>query len=154
MNTYLVTTSVFKRIWLLDEPEQRSLVEECFNEKIRHLSIQVHIYVVMPNHCHFVLDAYNRFQLSRYLQHLKGYSGHVFKKTFPKLIEGMEHDRLWTRRFHALLLPDPFAIERAIKYVANNPAKAALQANQYTLSPQPSPMVYAMGRCIKETETT
>ena len=71
MNTYLVTTSVLKRIWLLDEPEQ-------------------------------------------------------------------------------LLLSNAFAIDRAIEYVANNLSKAELQANQYTLSPQPSPMVYAMGRCIEE----
>ena len=78
------------------------------------------------------------------MQHLKGYSGHVFKKTYPKIIEEMGHDRLWTRRYHAVALPDAAAVDRAIAYVRNNPTKAGLETDQYALYPS-NPTVCAVG---------
>ena len=133
MRPYFVTTSVFKRIWVFDEPEYRSMVQECFEDKIGRLFLRMVAYVIMPNHCHFVIETHNRFQIGRIMQHLKGYSGHMFKKKFPKVIEGMEHDRLWTRRYHAVELKDDAALQRSVIYIINNPARANLNPDQFSL---------------------
>jgi REP element-mobilizing transposase RayT len=152
MTTYLVTTAVFRRIWLFDEALYRDLAQKCLDEKIAHLGVRVLAYVIMPNHCHFVIDTYNRYQLGRIMQHLKGYSGYVFKKTYPKVIEEMGHDRLWTRRYHAVALRDAAAVERAIGYVRHNPSKADLQTGQYTLNLQATPRSLPWGPQLSQDQ--
>ena len=148
MTTYLVTTCVFKRIWVFDEPQHRMLVQQCLDEKIKHLGVRMLAYVIMPDHCHFIIDAESRRQLGRIMQHLKGYSGHVFTQRHPGLLtqhhnlvlgttadgaEGVSRDRLWSRRYHGVELPGVNAVERAIEYVKQNPKKAKLAPDEYHL---------------------
>ncbi|MEK7299360.1 MAG: hypothetical protein AAB066_05680, partial [Candidatus Margulisiibacteriota bacterium] len=50
-----------------------------------------------------------------------------------------QNDGVWTRRYHAVALLDAAAVERAIQYVTNNPFKANLSEDEYTLCPPPTP---------------
>ncbi|MBI4165557.1 MAG: transposase [Acidobacteria bacterium] len=76
---------------------------------------------VMPNHVHVVMEVLGHNTLARILHSWKSYSANQANAILGR------NSKFWQREYFDHLLRTPLHVDRAIRYVVENPAKAGLQ---------------------------
>lgn len=102
----------------LRRPDVASLVEEILRAD-DNKTYRLQAWVVMPNHVHLVVDVWNT-PLSKLLNVWKGRSARAANLQLKRA------GRFWDREYFDTLIRDSTHLNRAIRYVENNPVKAGL----------------------------
>jgi REP element-mobilizing transposase RayT len=104
----------------LRNPRIAQLVADalCFFEgkRYRHFA-----WCVMPNHVHSVFRALPGFELPEIVRSWKGFSSRMANRILNR--SGV----FWEREYYDHLIRDNEELERAVKYVKDNPARAGLK---------------------------
>jgi putative transposase len=93
------------------------------NHSITHI---VHSLVIMPNHLH-VLVSITTTTLPKLMHHWKGATSYLINKHLNR------KTTFWQRDYFDRIIRDARHCQRCKRYIANNPQKAHLNKNQYTL---------------------
>ena len=107
----LVTTNTENRVdYFLRPPHAREAVECLY--RIQHYNpFFLYAFVVMPDHCHFLLHVPEHGSVSRTM--------YMYKRAVSFAIGKPE----WQGRFHLVI---PRSVERTIGYIHSNPVRAGL----------------------------
>jgi len=105
----------------LRDPKLAEMLREafCYFDERRY---RLFAWCIMPNHVHVVVRLFPGNTLAAVLHSWKSFSAKQAKKVTK--IEGS----FWQREYYDHLLRDEAEFQRAIKYVADNPAKAGLKS--------------------------
>jgi putative transposase len=124
----LITTNVLGREPLFRHPTMAREAIECLYRLHAFRPFIMYGFVVMPDHCHFLLKILKPYTISRLMSAYK--SGLTFDLGIPKL---------WQRRFHVRIIDgNP---THALRYIHLNPVRAGLSE-----SPESYPWSSASGR--------
>ena len=107
---------------LLRRPDVAAIVIEALHHGVGK-SYDLHAYVVMPNHVHVLISAYEGFTLAGIVQTWKGYSSKQINKLLGR--EG----RLWQRNYFDRFVRNEAHFDDARAYIENNPVAAGLVKN-------------------------
>lgn len=107
---------------LLRRPDVAAIVIEALHHGVGN-SYDLHAYVVMPNHVHVLISAYQGFTLAGIVQTWKGYSA----KQINKLLGREGH--LWQRNYFDRFVRNEAHFDDARAYIENNPVAAGLVKN-------------------------
>lgn len=111
----------------LRRPELASLMEEAlqYGDGDRYRLIA---WVVMPNHCHVLIQLNDRMTLSRIVHSWKSFTGHSMKKLVGNAGETAMQPGFpgWQRDYWDRYIRDENHFYRAVDYVQQNPVKAGL----------------------------
>ncbi len=108
----LITTVTLHRQPMFSNPAYAREAIECLYRVKRIREFLLHGFVIMPDHCHFLIRVEAPETIARVMNAYK--SGLTFDLGVP---------RLWQRRYHIRLIFDGQA---ALKYVHDNPVKQGL----------------------------
>jgi REP element-mobilizing transposase RayT len=81
---------------------------------------RLHAWCVMPNHVHGVFEPHEGHALDKILHSWKSFTANEINKALKR------SGTLWQRESYDHLVRDERDFDRAVEYVANNPAKAGL----------------------------
>jgi putative transposase len=118
----LVTINTMHRAPVFSSaPKAREVIETLYRIQTLH-PFHIFAFVIMPDHCHFLLSVTPPFTISRLINILKSGVSH-------SIGEGP----LWQPRFHLRIVEN---IRGAIEYIHQNPVRACLreQAEEYEWS--------------------
>ena len=105
----------------------RAVHETCIRN-----SYEVYALVIMPDHVHPVLHSGSSgHNVSKVLNNIKGVASRRVFQASPELKLDLHSDHLWTDEYQALPLPDRNAVQRACRYVENNPIELGLPKQRY-----------------------
>lgn len=118
---YHLTSRGVRKLPLFVDDEDRLTYTALLNKVVRRFGWIVHLYCLMPNHVHLLVEtpqanvsgAVQWFH-GRYAEHVNqryGFEGHVFD-----------------RRFHSVLVEREGHLLEAVRYIAMNPVRAGLSA--------------------------
>jgi len=82
-------------------------------------------YVVMPNHCHVVVQPLGDYELEDILDSWKGYVGHMVNQQLRR------HGTLWQEESFDRIIRDEEHLFRVVQYIGNNPKKAGFPRDQW-----------------------
>jgi putative transposase len=85
-------------------------------------------FVIMPNHVHWIIQPLQGHTLETILQSIKRFSSTQLTKQGLK-----DQGRLWQSESHDHLIRDRNELERIRKYIRENPRKASLSEDRYSL---------------------
>jgi len=95
-------------------------------------------YVVMPNHVHAMLIAFDDRKLEDLLGSIKKWTSRHISKWLEKQVEeirpagsGRNKSRFWQHESYDRIVRDTQELARFRKYIADNPSKANLRPEQY-----------------------
>ncbi|MEI8292775.1 MAG: transposase [bacterium] len=111
---------------ILGQAEFSEIVEKT----LRHfdgVKFDLIAYVIMPNHIHLIVKPTKEKNLSKLVQGWKSWSAREINRRLGQ--EGT----VWQEEYWDRLVRDEAHLERCIRYIANNPAKAGLREGQYRL---------------------
>lgn len=84
-------------------------------------------FVVMPNHVHVLMRPLGEHELEAVLHSIKSFTANVINQTCGT------QGSLWMRESYDHIVRDCEQLEAFQRYIASNPKKARLAANEYTL---------------------
>lgn len=118
---------------LLRRPDLRRIVAdalECFNERPESQSSRYQLgdWVIMPNHVHLLVRPLPPWTLGQLIHSWKSFTA----KAINKAIGGS--GTFWPDERFDHLVRRPESLEKFVAYIANNPGKAGLREEEYTLS--------------------
>jgi REP element-mobilizing transposase RayT len=113
---------------------------EVMGEVRRDTGFELHAWVVMPDHAHFVIQLRGPSKLGRVMQLIKGRFAHRYNK-----LSGSAGN-LWQSRYHARVLRHENALNAAIEYVHYNPVAAGLVSSPEEFSWSSARKVLEEGR--------
>lgn len=87
----------------------------------------VHSFVIMPNHVHVLTSLNNETNLAELLHSWKSFSAQVINKSRN------ERGVVWQKEYFDRLIRDARHFSNCIRYIRQNPEKAKLNRNCYTL---------------------
>jgi len=93
---------------------------EVMGEVRRDTGFELHAWVVMPDHLHFIIQLRGPSKLGRVMQLIKGRFANRYNKVTGS------GGNLWQSRYHARVLRSERALNAAIEYVHANPVVAGL----------------------------
>jgi putative transposase len=106
----LVTTNVIHRLPYFDDSARAREAVECLYRTQSIHPFFLYGFVIMPDHCHFLVHVPSPNTVSKVMNSYK--SGLTFDLGIPKL---------WQRRFHIRIAKKPFG---ALRYIHMNPVRA------------------------------
>jgi putative transposase len=89
-------------------------------------------YVVMPNHCHLVIQPFSGYELEKVLQICKGYVARQINLVMKK------RSTVWQEESYDRIIRDEEHLYRIIQYIGRNPAMAGLPRDQWVRWIEPS----------------
>jgi putative transposase len=119
---YHVTARGTGRIPIYRDDEDRASFVLLLLRTIRRFSWKCHVYCLMTNHYHLVVDA-ELASLSRGMHHVNGTHAQAFNKRYGR------HGHLFEARFSAYVIDSENYLEATCHYVLNNPVRAGLCAD-------------------------
>lgn len=87
----------------------------------------MHAYVVMPNHVHLLVTPMPGWSLDKITQSWKGFTAREINGYLGRA------GALWQQESFDRIARNPAHFERIVRYIANNPAKARMGADQTTV---------------------
>lgn len=112
---------------VLREVRCRSIVVEALRY-FDGLRYDLASWVVMPNHVHLIVCPAAGWQLSQLLHSWKSYTAKQINEAL------VQRGTLWMDESFDHIIRDKASLEKFIRYIRNNPAKANLDAHEYALS--------------------
>lgn len=109
-----ITTCTHKREPLFINHAYAREAVECLYKAQANYPFDMYAFVIMPDHCHFLLWVPEDQSISKIMN--------VYK-SLVRLNTGLQ--KVWQRRFYQQI---PINADHAIKYIHNNPVKANLAA--------------------------
>lgn len=109
----LVTTNTYQRFPFFEEPSHAREAVECLYRVQSLYPFFLFGFVVMPDHCHFLLRVDSPGRISQIMNSFK--SGLTFDTGIPKL---------WQSRFHIRIINRSGG--KALEYIHMNPVKKSL----------------------------
>lgn len=85
-------------------------------------------WVVMPNHVHVLVMPVNNIDLSKILHTWKSYTANRINRMLVR------KGKLWQDESYNHIVRNPIAFQKIREYILNNPAKAKLGENEYTVA--------------------
>ena len=107
---------------------QARCVAMAFGEQARKAGYRIHACCVMPDHVHLVI-ARHRYPIERVVNLLKGAATRRLRSECP---DSHESPTPWSQGFWKVYLDERVGVERAIRYVRDNPVKAGLKAQRWS----------------------
>ncbi len=122
---------------LLTDPLNRNIIAETlrFFDGERYT---LHAFVIMPNHVHLSVTPHTGWELGKLLQSWKGFTSRQINQRLSR------QGTFWQRDNFDRIVRNEEHFVRVIRYISNNPAKANLTINKFTLW---------FGECVEITET-
>ena len=111
---------------LLRNPRASKIVSEAllfFHED----RIEMHSFVIMPNHVHLLVQLKGEQTLAKLLQSWKGFTSHELNRL------GLFDGPLWMKDYWDRMIRGPIHYGRVWRYIARNPVKAGLKDGQFVL---------------------
>jgi len=111
---------------VLRDQRCRDVVVECLHhfDGIRY---DLAAWVIMPNHVHVLVCPFSEWQLVRILHTWKSFTASRINEILG--LQGV----LWMDESFDHIVRDKAALERFVKYIRNNPVKAGLGADEYSM---------------------
>jgi REP-associated tyrosine transposase len=116
----LVTSNIKGRQRLFESRVAVRMLLEVMGEVRRDTGFELHAWVVMPDHLHFIIQLRGPSKLGRVMQLIKGRFANRYNKVTGS------GGNLWQSRYHARVLRSERALNAAIEYVHANPVVAGL----------------------------
>jgi putative transposase len=116
----LVTSNTDGRQRVFESPVAVRMLLEVMGEVRRDIGFELHAWVVMPDHVHFLIQLRGPSKLGRVMQLIKGRFAYRYNKMNGSV------GNLWQSRYHARILRHERAINAAIRYIHDNPVAAGL----------------------------
>jgi REP-associated tyrosine transposase len=110
------------RIAIYRDDEDRSLFVLLLKRVIRRFAWTCHVYCLMTNHYHLVIEA-ERGAMSSGMHHLNGIHAQAFNRRHGR------DGHLFASRFSAYSIESEGYLEATCRYVLNNPVRAGLCAD-------------------------
>jgi len=89
--------------------------------------VEVHAFVIMPNHVHLLMQVREESSLSKMMQSIKGFSSHEFNRV------GLCNGKLWMKDYWDRVIRGPRHYARVWRYIERNPSRAGLKPEQFYL---------------------
>ncbi|MEM6280273.1 MAG: transposase [Verrucomicrobiota bacterium] len=117
---------------LLSDPEVREIVEGSLlffdaDGASRDGRYEMGDFVIMPNHVHLLVKPLGEWDLGRLIHSWKSFSAHAINRRLGRT------GTLWMDERFDHLVRSVESLHHCRQYVQENPRKAGLQANQFTL---------------------
>jgi hypothetical protein len=116
-----ITTRTFQgRLLLRPSPELTDIILGVIGKAQALYGMTIHAFVYLSNHAHFLLSPSSAGQLARFMQFV---NANVAKEA------GRLHDwrdRLWSRRYRAIVVADDTAAHARLRYILAHSAKEGL----------------------------
>ena len=151
--TYFLTTTVTEFTHIFQIPELAKILMENLNFYIKNFEIELHGFVIMPNHFHLLLTMGNKGNVSQFMGQIKEYSAKQVIKwckknnknkllnTFTKSANKHQptHEfQVWQTRFDDLVIYNEKTFRTKLQYIHNNPLQEhwqlAKRQEDYSLS--------------------
>jgi REP element-mobilizing transposase RayT len=132
---HFVTCTVLEWLPVFTRPETVAILIEALAFKQQQVGLRVYAWVVLENHCHFVLQAPD---LSKVLHDFKSYTAktilaHLQAQRVTPYLERLayarkahKHDRsyqFWQEGSHPELIVSPAMMTQKVEYIHGNPVK-------------------------------
>ncbi len=104
----------------------RQIVTDCIHY-LTGKQLDLDCYVIMPNHVHILFSPLPDEDLSQIIQRLKSYTSHQINQTLSK------KGTVWMADYWDRMIRSPRHYWKVRQYIENNPTKANLSDNQYSL---------------------
>jgi hypothetical protein len=116
----VTTRTIHSRFLLKPSPELTDIIHGIIGKAQGLYRMAIHAYVVMSTHAHFLLSPSNAHQLALFMQFV---NANIAKEA------GRLHkwrDRLWSRRYRAIVVADDSAAQDRLRYIMAHGAKEGL----------------------------
>jgi len=120
--TFFVTTPTFSRRNILQSDRLAQLFIAVLNDNREKQRLQVHAFVVMPDHVHFVLTPAPDHSLEKCVQFIKG--GFSFRAKKELGFNG----EIWAAGFNEERIRSASQMHNVTEYIHQNPVKRGLAA--------------------------
>jgi putative transposase len=118
--TYFVTSSTFDKRHLFQSPRYSELLLDVIQEKRRTGKLQVHEYVIMPDHIHLLVTPASDVTLERVVQLIKGSYSFLIKRELGFAGE------VWQTSFYDRRIRDLPEYQRFRMYIHMNPVRRGI----------------------------
>ena len=116
----LVTTNTAQQRPIFRDREAAGELLRVITEVRTEEHVDLHAYVIMPDHLHLVLSVQRKTSLGRVLQLIKGRFAWRYNRSRSR------SGKVWQERYHEKALRDEAALLRALEYVEDNPVTGGL----------------------------
>ena len=107
------------RITALTKPPIFNVLEKILMEELRRGKCEVHVYLMMPDHCHLLLEgADDNSNLLDVMKRFKQRTGYWFSQSGSGL--------LWQKDFYDHVLRNDDDVRKHIEYILQNPVRKEL----------------------------
>src|SRR5581483_1617303 len=121
---WLVTFGTYRRRGVFANPRLWQSCADALREVADRNGYRVYALAILPDHVHIVLDSgTSAHGAPKVLNNLKGVAARRVFQASPELKLDLGSHHLWTAEYQAKALPDPPAVERACRYVEDNPVR-------------------------------
>jgi putative transposase len=116
LRTYFITTVTANRKRLFQVEQNASLFIEVLQDQCAKNRLQLHAFVVMPDHAHLLLTPAPNISLEKTMQYIKGGFSFRLKSTLD----------VWERSYDSRRITDPRDYTTHVTYIHQNPLRANL----------------------------
>ncbi len=120
--TFFATTGTSMGRRLLQSERNAELLIDVLRSLVAEHKFELHDFVVMPDHVHWLLTVYDEMTIEKAMQLIKGRFSHRLSHEFGYLGE------VWQRGFTEEQVMNPESLDAHREYIAQNPLKAGLAA--------------------------
>jgi putative transposase len=112
---HFITSSCFRHRQLLGTPQARDTFQQILEQTRKKYAVEIHGYVLMPDHIHLLLSEPEQTKLSTVMQ--------VLKQRFSRTCKEKE---VWEVRYHDANIKTQQARIEVLHYIHHNPVKRDL----------------------------
>ncbi len=136
--TYFITSSIVKWIPLFNEVVFKELIVNSLKYRIDKKQLELHAYVIMPNHIHLIISSEN---VAKFMKDFKSYTARqvidslkyqkriamlkrfsCFKKSYKK----ESTFQVWQEGYHPEMIINQDMFNQKTEYIHSNPVRAGL----------------------------
>lgn len=152
---HFVTSTVIHWIDALSRPQYKDIVVESLNFCQQKKGLQLHAWVIMSNHVHFIVSARDGFQIADIMRDFKKFTS---RKIVDAILNNVQESRrnwmtrmfhwagthnssnevfqFWQQDFHPIALDTRMKSNQRLRYLHENPVKAGIvwEAQHYKYS--------------------
>ncbi len=116
LRTYFITSVTASRRRLFQVERNSTLFLDILQEQRHKGRLQLHAFVIMPDHAHLLLTPASDISLEKAMQYIKGGFSFRLKSKLD----------IWQRSYDSRRITDGLNFERHVTYIHENPVRAKL----------------------------
>jgi len=136
-NTYFITTTTVKRVYLFQRDVIKRIIADSLNFMRAQQWIYLHVFVIMPNHIHFIVRFLEEHTLSDVMRDFKKHTSKQIVRQYQaesndKALEFLRQStsrisnqkyKVWETGYDARDVFSPGFLKQKIEYIHNNPCQ-------------------------------